>query len=102
MIKRRMICEMPDNSRWAVPMNVIEESIKKELKVSDEDIDSYDDFDFIDWAQNNMNWEDVKPFAERVLSPTCDYQDGWCNGNKEIQQYEDAPQNTKEAVENIA
>jgi len=102
MIKRRMICEMPDNSRWAIPMQVIEDSIKKELKVDDETIDSYDDFDFIDWAQNNMNWEDVKPFAERVLSPTCDYEDGWANGEKEIQKYEDAPQDIKESVENIA
>ena len=93
---------MPDNSRWAVPMNVIEDSIKKEFEVCDEDIDSYDDFDFIDWAQNNMNWEDVKQFAERVLSPTCDYQDGWCNGDKKIQKYEDAPQEAVERPEQQA
>lgn len=45
-----------------------------------------DEGEAIDWACNNMNWEDVEPFAVRVdfLKNSFDYNDGWTNGDKEI------------------
>jgi hypothetical protein len=96
MFKRKMIVEMPDNSKWEIPLKIVEDNMK-ENGIDDEYLDNYDDFDFIDWAQNNMNWSDVLPFAKMVSSPVVDFEDGWANGEKEIHKYEDAPQETAEA-----
>jgi hypothetical protein len=37
-----------------------------------------------DWAQNNMDWDDVKDVAKLVHSDEPDYQEGWVNGDYEV------------------
>lgn len=35
------------------------------------------DEELIDWLQNNMNWEDVKDVAVKVVSVNYDYDENW-------------------------
>ena len=72
---------MFDNSKWDVPITVIanhraEYFGEKDPKISDE-------YALLDWAANNMNWEDVVLQAQEVVKPKVDYQEGWINGKKE-------------------
>lgn len=88
---------MPDGSMWDVPISVIaknraeyyatkeppyEETYKIELKYALENEE-----EIIDWAQNNMDWDDVKNFARlfkiSVLTPE-DFDEGWANGEHDI------------------
>ena len=41
-----------------------------------------DDFEFADWAKNNMNWSDVSDKAVLVkhIQPEPDFEDGWVDG----------------------
>lgn len=43
------------------------------------------DFEFADWAKNNMDWEDVAGQAVRLPSKKkdVDFQEGWMNGEFE-------------------
>ena len=43
-----------------------------------------DEDELIDWAQNNMNWDEVKQQAVKVSDGEIDWQDGWVNGEKEV------------------
>lgn len=40
--------------------------------------------EIIDWASNNMNWNDVKDHAVKVSVKEVDFQEGWVNGEKEV------------------
>jgi len=44
-----------------------------------------DDFEFADWAKNNMNWSDVSAHAKllKTNDPTIDFQESWVNGEYE-------------------
>lgn len=96
---------MPNSERWIVPCHIIahnracyyvEVDIKRgtitESKRDEIYKELYDDamedtYEIVDWAANNMDWEDVKPFATNLgIEPMDerDYQEGWCNGEKEI------------------
>lgn len=92
---------MPDGSKWDVPARLIAEPRARYYAEIDAGAKSGDQFDrlyehemaytlgdnseLIDWAENNMNWEDVSHAALRVSDPPDnDYQEGWCNGDKEI------------------
>lgn len=47
-----------------------------------------DDYEFADWAKNNMDWDDVKEHAvllEHRQEPV-DFQEGWINGGYEYKQ----------------
>ena len=44
-----------------------------------------DNFELIDWAENNMNWQDLQGVAEYVgQDDHIDYENEWCNADKEI------------------
>jgi hypothetical protein len=44
-----------------------------------------DDEQIADWAQNFMNWDEVKAHAKQVKeSQPPDYADGWVNGAWEV------------------
>jgi len=90
---------MPDKMTWAIPVRIIAESrawhyaevddISFEESLNEDTLPLFeqDEYEIIDWAQNNMNWEDVKEFATLIHIPRTteeDYQEGWCNGHKEI------------------
>ena len=97
-MKQRLIVEMPDGSRWGVPVILIARNRAAayakefdgdvELSLDEDTIPLFegDEFEIIDWAQNNMNWEDVEAHACRMAQsePDHDFQDGWVNGNKEL------------------
>ena len=94
---------MPDGSRWDVPAELVahkravyyaEPKLSQEhgngeyKKVFKREFDyayNKDTSELLDWAENNLNWEDVAQFAKRAdQPPPVDYQDGWVNGDKEI------------------
>ncbi|HFU4527676.1 TPA: hypothetical protein ACJCWB_000478 [Yersinia enterocolitica] len=69
---------MPDGSKWAVPVHVIQtHAANNDLEISHEE-------DIEDWAENNMNWSDVEEFAVMTTPPEEDYQEGWVNGEKKF------------------
>ena len=83
---------MPDYSAWDVPVQAIVDS--RDANYADEQEDtigfirkrSLDEYEIRDWAGNNMNWSDVSVFARKadVARPEVDWEEGWCNGKKEI------------------
>ena len=89
--------EMPDNSVWVVPVEVIARNraeyyahefggdVEKSLAEDTIPLFLSDFFEIEDWAANNMDWEDVKGSAF-LLVPTkdTDFQEGWVNGEKKI------------------
>lgn len=86
---------MNDGTRWDVPAEVIAQNRAKYYAEIDptttlEEEYSYameDDGELMDWAANNMNWEDVEKYAVRAPDApkeAPDYQEGWVNGEKEI------------------
>ena len=98
VLDRYLIVTMPNGERWAVPVRVIAENRAKEyahefigdearsLKEDTLPLFDEDEYEIKDWAANNMNWRDVKPYAKKlpVAAQVVDYEDGWVNGEKEI------------------
>lgn len=83
---RQLRVTMPDGSKWDVPLQVIAESAVAYYPTMTI-TEALDDEGFlIDWAANNMNWDDVVQDARKadVGPPAVNYQDGWVNGEKEI------------------
>lgn len=88
---------MPDKSKWCVSVHRIADSrAKYYMEVDGASYDEslkdtmalfeYHPDEIIDWATNNMNWEDVQEHAWRAETPPgeVDYQEGWVNGPHEI------------------
>ena len=87
---------MRDGSLWDVPALVVAENRAKYYAARDEDTTyeeelSYtlsDHYELMDWAANNMNWEDVAELAVKVKDPAPltqdDFQNGWVNGPKQV------------------
>lgn len=97
-MKQRLIVEMPDGSRWGVPVMVIARhraaeyahefggDVERSLAEDTIPLFESDEFEIKDWAANNMNWSDVQQHAGRMAHSTVepDYQEGWINGPKEL------------------
>ena len=96
-MKQRLIVTMPDGSRWGVPVDLIARDRAKhyagefdgdvERSLAEDTVPLFaDDYEIIDWAQNNMNWKDVEAHAGRMAEsePDFDYQEGWVNGDKQL------------------
>lgn len=91
---------MSDHSKWDIPADLIatdranyyvaKEGEEKNPKInasifkSEYKFTMEDNSELIDWAANNMNWDDVQDSAVCVEIATIDYQEGWFNGDKEI------------------
>jgi len=89
---------MPNGSKWDVPVMLIARNraehyksefgndIERSLKEDTIPLFESDKFEIEDWAANNMNWDEVKAQAGRVESEEeeVDWEEGWCNGEKEI------------------
>ncbi len=95
MIKRIYTVQMDDGSVWGIPAEAIADNRAKYYADIDPDTDyneeyaamlewfDTNDFEFADWAKNNMDWDDVKDKAflmPAAAKPEPDYQDGWVNG----------------------
>jgi hypothetical protein len=103
--KNRFIrVEMPDGSKWDVPVMVVARNrstyYAKERGECGGDVEKHldhdtlpyfdsDDFEILDWSRNNMNWSDVLGDAVRVEDGReIDFQEGWVNGEAEIVEHE--------------
>ena len=91
---------MPDNSKWDVEAVIIANSRAAYYAQKDSGVTEGREYDkiykdemeyalsdsdeLIDWAENNMNWEDVQRYAHKVKDGNIDYQEGWVNGEKEV------------------
>jgi len=47
-----------------------------------------DEYELIDWAQNNMDWSMLVPFAEEEESKIINYDEEWCNAEMEVKYLE--------------
>ena len=96
---KTLLVTMPDGTVWGVPVDIIARDraahyahefggdIERAIKEDTMPLFDSDDYEIEDWAANNMNWDDVKQHAAKIsdhMPPAVDYQEGWCNGNKEI------------------
>lgn len=96
ILDKYYVVEMPDQSKWAIPVRIIAESRARYFAEADEisfeeslnndtaSLFASDDYEIHDWAANNMNWKDVKNQAIQVQQPDIDYDDGWANGDYEV------------------
>ena len=89
---------MPDSSKWDVPVIIIandranyykdefNNDLNESLEKDTLPLFRESDYEIVDWAANNMDWDDVKEFAKQVPdSPKpVDFQEGWLNGEKEV------------------
>lgn len=80
--------EMPDGTLWRVPAVVVARNRANDYPEEPEVYQDTlaDNGELLDWAANNMNWEDVEAFAAQVPSvvENPDYQEGWVNGRKRV------------------
>ena len=91
-MKRLYIVTMSNGDQYGVPAEVIADNYAKYYESRGEDYkENYDamiewfdtdDFEFADWAKNNMDWSDVSDKAVLVknIQPEPDFEDGWVNG----------------------
>lgn len=98
ILERNLRVTMPDGSKWDVPIRLIANNRAKHYKdefggsllrsLSEDTLPLFekDHYEIKDWAANEMNWSDVRRHATKVdMRPAdVDYEDGWCNGEKEI------------------
>jgi hypothetical protein len=87
---------MPDGSKWDVPVSVIAQNraeyyasefggdVQKSLDEDTMPLFAADHYEVEDWAANNMNWSDVERVATLAVAGETDYQEGWVNGGKSV------------------
>lgn len=88
---------MPDGSLWDIPVIIIARNraenyahefggdVDRSLLEDTAPLFESDDFEIEDWAQNNMNWSDVKYHATVFKdAPPTDYGEGWVNGEHSV------------------
>ena len=91
--------EMPDQSKWMVPVRLVAESraryyaedrgefdgdVQRSLDEDTVPLFEDDHSEIIDWAANNMDWDDVAHEAFCSSKGDTDFQEGWCNGEKKV------------------
>jgi hypothetical protein len=93
---KMLTIEMPDGSKWGVPVEVIARSrathyahefggnIQRSLDEDTLQLFESDDYEIEDWAANNMNWSDVQDHAKKLKDAETDFQEGWVNGEKAV------------------
>ena len=90
-MKKYMLVRMPDQSVWRVPTYLIALSRHAYYDSRGEDPQQVraetaalfeDPREIADWAENNMDWDEIKSQAEIVKKGEIDYQAGWCEGDK--------------------
>ena len=90
---RYYVVTMENGDVYGIPAEVIADNFAKYYQVNhDEDYqENYEtmlywfdtkDYEFADWAKNNMDWDDVKEQAVllETIKKEVDFQEGWING----------------------
>ncbi len=98
VLSKNFIITMPDGSEYAVPVMVIARSRASEYaaefggdvvqSLADGTVPLFEEADFHirDWAQNNMNWCEVKEHATLITpAKPVDVQEGWINGDYRVE-----------------
>lgn len=92
--------KMPDGRVYEIPIQVIaenrarsyadefEDSLARSLEEDTLPLFAKSDYDVIDWAKNNMNWEDVVLHARVISEPRppspAEMQEGWVGGDMHV------------------
>ncbi|ABA87791.1 hypothetical protein Pcar_0531 [Syntrophotalea carbinolica DSM 2380] len=96
ILAKHYVTTMPNGEKWSVPVNVIAidraeyyasqfgGDVDRSLREDTEPLFESDTYEIEDWAKNNMNWSDVEASATLAEKGTCDYQEGWVNGDAEV------------------
>lgn len=89
-----VLVTMRDASQWLVPAELVAHD--RALNYESEDAPYAQTFtetmrdsgELLEWARNNMNWEDVEKYAALYIpTPPLDYEDkqeGWVEGENEV------------------
>lgn len=98
-MKRAYAITMENGDVYGIPAEVIADHYAKHyLKEHGEDYEeNYEamlhwfdtnDYEFADWAKNNMDWDDVKHAAVLLEKHEADvdFEEGWVNGQYEYKQ----------------
>lgn len=91
---------MSNGSKWDVPFLIIASYRAKYYARKDSGKTSGEEYEriyqaemkigmeeeemMVDWAENNMDWSDVKEYSSKFSDAEPDFQDGWVNGEKEV------------------
>jgi len=94
---RYLSVEMPDRSKWGVPVEMIARArathyasewggdVERSLKEDTLPLFADDDYEIEDWAVNNMNWSDFDGRQVKLAdAPAPDFQEAWLSGTKEV------------------
>lgn len=94
-MNKYLIVTMPDQTRWRIPASIIAQDRARYYAKLDEERGGGDledlfqleyaltsGYELLDWASNNMNWEDVARYAEQLKAPAPDYRLAWPNAPK--------------------
>lgn len=75
-----------DRARYYANIDHIHKEGENWLKTFETEVDYAleDDFELLDWANNDMNWEDVQREAEEVDSVAIDEEAEWPNARKSV------------------
>lgn len=89
--------QMPDLSIWEVPVWVVAEDraayfahefggyLPQSLEEDTVPLFLQDHSEILDWASNNMDWDQVKMYAKQLDGEIeVDYQEGWINGDNKV------------------
>lgn len=99
MKKKYIVFSVRDGTTWGVPAEVVAESKAQYYSTIDAVYqDEYDeamsdDYELIDWAGNNMDWDDIKPHIVKLADPRpmrdVDYHFGWQESSLQVLTKED-------------
>lgn len=99
LFKKHIFINMPDGLTYAVPVELVARNraeyyackeyngdVAKSLIEDTLPLFSDDSYEILDWAKNNMNWDDVEKDAIVVKRKTSkdEFQECWINGEHEI------------------
>lgn len=88
----KLQCEMEDGSWWEIPLNVVVDHVARLQHVENvEDLRKQimqittDEEALIKWAEDYVNWSDLRPFAVQIKPPIePDYEDVWPRAMKRV------------------
>jgi len=99
---KMLTIEMPDGSKWGVPVEVIARSraahyahefdgdVERSMAEDTMPLFNSDHYEIEDWAANNMNWSGVSEQAKKLQdAPAPDFQEAWINGKKAVIEQDD-------------
>jgi hypothetical protein len=79
-IPARVIAE--DRARYYADVDGYEEDSQEFL----DEVNSalYNEYEIFDWVENNMNWSDLQPYAQKISDDLFDIEEEWTEGNRTL------------------